>query len=310
MSADSFLRCAVGTREYVFRSEDVRHVTRTDQLRADPIADGRVGAVKLAGQDVPVFALGRALGLDDTPRLPEQHIAVTGDQHELVGWLVDHVGRANGVDDCAMATLPAAVGQRAASWFEGLVSLADGARLLLITPGNLNPLRAEGDRREGPAFAAPAQAAGTAPADPMALVFSTSVLPRCEARRYALSGRQVAAIVRPSDQIELPGSANHVAGLTLWRQLAVPILDFRESDDRGAAKHRRRIIAQSGGPGGCLVAFSIDADVVVHRPAATNRLVVDVPCPPFAAGMFDIDGEAVALLDLDALLASPACVGA
>jgi len=28
-----------------------------------------------------------------------------------------------------------------------------------------------------------------------------------------------------------------------------------------------------------------------------------VPCPPFAAGVFDIGGETVALLDLDALLA-------
>ncbi len=63
----------------------------------------------------------------------------------------------------------------------------------------------------------------------MAVIFSTTVLPRCEARRYALSGRQIAAIVQPTAPIAVPGSARHVTGVTLVARAVVPVIDFRES---------------------------------------------------------------------------------
>ena len=54
--------------------------------------------------------------------------------------------------------------------------------------------------------------------------------------------------------------------------------------------------------GNALVAFEVDAEITLHRPGAGDQKAAGVACPPFAAGMFDIGGEPVALLDLDVLL--------
>jgi hypothetical protein len=55
--------------------------------------------------------------------------------------------------------------------------------------------------------------------------------------------------------------------------------------------------------GNTLIAFAVDAEISLHRPGTGDERAAGVPCPPFAAGMFDVGGEPVALLDLDALLA-------
>jgi chemotaxis signal transduction protein len=305
VSGNGLIRCVVGTREYALRADDVRHVTRADQLRAATVDDGRAGELKLAGQLVPVFSLGAALGIDDSPRHPDQHIAITGDPPELVGWLADRVERAGTDDETDIAPLPRVAGGRASGWFHGVVTLADSHRVLLIDPRRLHPLHPS----EPPASESSEEVWSTAQTaaptgDPMTLVFSTPVLPQCEARRFALSGRQVVAIVQPVDSIELPGAAPHVTGLTLWRDVLVPILDYREADLRTADAGRRQLIAQTGANGARgLVCFSIDPEVVMHRPATTDRLLPDLQCPAFAAGVFDVGGEPVALLNLDALLA-------
>jgi chemotaxis signal transduction protein len=109
--------------------------------------------------------------------------------------------------------------------------------------------------------------------------------------------------MQPVAVMPLPGCADHVAGIIRWRRAVVPVIDFRAPEERSGHSDGRRLIAQCGARhGGALVAFSIDADVMLCRADAAHRQLRDVPCPSFASGIFDVNGEPVALLDLDALL--------
>lgn len=303
---DGVLCCDVGHEKFAFRSGDVRHVERVEYMRPDRGDAGRLGTLRLGSQTVPVFALrdvlGRALPPDHRPAGYEGHIAVTGDRHSLAGWLVDRIARPAQPAPGDIAPLPSIVGAPATSWFEGIVWLGEDESALLLAPHRLHA-PAAGAVNHGDVAFERLQSPAAEP-EPVAVVFSTSVLPQSAARRYALSGRQIAAIVQPTTPIAVPGCSEYVGGVTWWRRTVVPVIDFRAPADRAVTPHRRRLIAQCGaGHNGSLVAFSIDAEVIMCRPAADHRLLPAVPCPPFASGVFDVNGEAVALLDLDALLA-------
>ena len=258
---------------------------------------------------MPVFRLGSVLGRTgaqrNAPNSGGHHIAVTGEGGELVGWLVDRVVRTPLSQDAQIVALPAVVGPAATSWFEALVKLG-GTSILLLAPQSLNPLSPRQPRAGAiGSSAAPAAKKPGDSAEQIVLLFSTPALPRCAAPRFALSGRQVAAISQPMSPIPVPGSAPYVTGVAWWRNLVVPVIDFRgpgEHDDE--AQRRRQLIAQCGPRlGNTLVAFAVDAEIALHRPGTGDERAAGVPCPSFAAGMFDIGGEPVALLDLDSLLA-------
>jgi len=307
---DGLVCCTVGDKQYALRGADVRQIVRVEKMRTAAAGDSRAGTLDLAGQAVPVFRLGSVLGRVAPQRqAPVQggnHIAVTGEGGEVVGWLVDRVVRTSLSEDAQVAPLPAVVGPTAASWFEALVKLG-GTSILLIAPQYLNPLAQRKLRSDfGKGLGAPILHGKSATSsEQVVLLFSTPALPRCAATRFALSGRQVASIAQPLSPIPVPGSAPYVAGVAWWRNLVVPVIDFRgagEHDD--AVQRRRQVIAQCGPRvGNTLIAFAVDAEISLHRPGAGDERAAGVPCPPFAAGVFEVGGEPVALLDLDALFA-------
>jgi chemotaxis signal transduction protein len=299
----------VGDKQYALRGGDVRQIVRVEKMRTVAGSDGSVGTLELAGQAVPVFRLGSVLGRTgvqrNTPTSGGHHIAITGEDEELVGWLVDRVVRTPLSQDAQIVALPAVVGPAATSWFEALVKVG-GTSILLLAPQSLNPLSPRQPRAGAiGSSAAPAEKKPGDSAEQIALLFSTPALPRCAAPRFALSGRQVAAISQPMSPIPVPGSAPYVSGVAWWRNLVVPVIDFRgpgEHDDE--AQRRRQLIAQCGSRlGNTLVAFAVDAEIALHRPGTGDERAAGVPCPSFAAGVFDIGGEPVALLDLDSLFA-------
>jgi chemotaxis signal transduction protein len=302
---DGILVCDVGSERYAFRGGDVRHVERAEYVRVDPAEDGRLGTLRLGGLPVPVFALAQVLGRPWTPASGhlEGHVAVTGDRQGLVGWLVDRIARAPHPAADDIAPLPPLVGAPATRWFEGIVRLGGDEIALLLSPQGLGRDATWVPRAEpavfdlGPGFAGHSS-------EPIAVVFSTPALPESAARRYALSARQIAAIVQPDDPIAVPGCSPHVLGVTWWRRGVVPVVDFRAASGRPPAAGRRRVIAQCGGDQhGSLIAFSIDAEVMMCRPGADHQQVTSAPCPWFASGMFDVNGDPVALVDLAVLLA-------
>jgi chemotaxis signal transduction protein len=303
---EGILCCDVGHERFAFRSSDVRHVERAEYMRLDRGADGHLGTLRLGGQLVPVFRLAEVLGRahDDPSHGRAGHIAVTGDRNALTGWLADRIERTAEPAPDDIAALPPIVGAQATSWFEGIVRLGENESALLLAPDRLvSSVPGIEPTPNDQAFTAQRSAAAAGP-ERVAVVFSTLVLPRAATSRYALSGRQVAAIVQPSAPLAVPGSYDYVGGITWWQREVVPVIDFRAPSDRTA--YSRQLIAQYGSRRyGALVAFSIDSDVRMCRPAADHRVLQDVPCPAFASGVFEVEGEAVALLDLDALLSIP-----
>lgn len=303
MIGEDLMRCSTGHGEFAVRSDDVRHVARAEQLRDEAAADGRVGALSLGSQLVPVFSLEQTLGLTAHSRRTQadQHIAVTGEGANLVGWLVDQLTRepASGVK---MSPMPPAVGGRACQWFEAVVRYASGDVGLLLDPRQLSPLghHAVAAHRHAAAFTSPALG-HVSSAEPVALLFSTAAFPSSAIDKFALSGRQVAAIVQPTGTVAVPGCAPHVSGLMIWRDAAVPIVDYR-ANPRDQSRQWRRLIARCGARSQWLVAFAIDDEVVMHRPGADNRPIDGAAGPPFASVLFDVNGDRVALLDLDALV--------
>lgn len=303
MSEDQgILYCEVGNERYALRSGDVRHVERAEHLRPADVADGRAGVLKLGDHIIPVFSLARILRRPgERPARPEDHIAVTGDRHSLIGWLVDRVVRTDHVSTADIAPLPALIGTPAITWFDGFLGMTEYDSAPVLVPRSLNPLVPATTER--PETIEALSATMNKASEPVALVFSTTALPPTAARRYALSGRQIVAIVQSIPAMPLPGCADHVVGVTWLRRSVVPVIDFRDPDDRATDTHRRRLIARSGARhGGAPVAFSIDAEVLMCRADHGHRQLHDLPCPSFASGIFEINGEPVALLDLDVLL--------
>ena len=301
-----FVCCAVADQQYALRGAEVRLISRAEQMRLEPGTDERIGTVEVVGQTVPVFALATRLGLPLSVARGARYIAFTGAFGELVGWLVDRIARPAVSQETMTAPLPPTLGAVATTWFEALLKVGDQS-MLLIAPRQLKAFACPPlPPNMGGEFSAGVRAA--AQPEPTVVIFSTPALPRCDALRYALSGRQVVAIVPPPQAVVVPGSAAHVKGVFWWRNAVVPIVDFRdEAESTSSSLERRHIIAQCGvGLSGSLVAFPIDADIAMHRPGTGDRRLTDVARPAFAHGMFDVKGETVALVSLDALL-SPAC---
>lgn len=305
-AADDILYCDVAPERFAFRSRDVRHIERAEHLRPETADDGRVGVLMLGGHAVPVYSLGAVLGVvsDRAATVTDRHIAVTGNRDSLVGWLVDRVARADQSGAFHVAPMPALIGDPASRWFEGAVKLDEHRSALLIRPNALNPA-------SGESFPPPPEGRAkfdqllqsTEPAEPVAVVFMTDALPRSAATRYAISGRQIAAIVQPEAPIAVPGCAGHVTGVTWWRRTIAPVIDFRSSIDAADDPHPRRLIVRCGARHReALIALSIAAEVVMCRADGNHREMRELPRPWFASGIFDINGEPVALIDLDALL--------
>ncbi len=299
--------CWVGDKQYAFYDTDVRQIARVEKMRPDESVDGRAGVLDVSGHTAPVFRLGHILHRRSARGAygVGNHIAVTGSGSDMVGWLVDHIARTSVSPDAHVASVPAVVGPIASSWFEALVWLGTTS-VLVMSPRNVNPLHKRRVRVEAPR-AAPASAATTGgnAAERIVLLFSTPALPSAGAARFALSGKRIAAITQPIPAIAVPGSAPYVTGVSWWRDAVVPVIDFRGPGDHDVDAERQRCVIAQCGPrlGNTLVAFSVDAEISMHRPSAVDRQVADMPCPPFVSGMFEIGGEVVGLLDLDALLA-------
>ncbi len=310
---ESIVSCAVGDEQYALRGGEAWEIVRAERMRRAPGADGSVGTLSVAGETVPVFSLAAVLGRPPAsePRVrgDGNHVVVTRGPAGAIGWLVDRIVRSALPEDALLMALPDVVGSAATRWLDGVLRLEDRS-LPLLAPGRLDPRVASdapGVGHRASTFA-PSPAA-TAPEDgrsPLVVIFSSPALPHAGVARLALSGRRVAAITRALPFLAIPGSARHVAGVMIWRDAVVPVVDVRRQGRPAAANDDRFLIARCGPvTNGTLVAFAVTAQVSLHAPTRADRLVEDLKesAPGFVTGVFSVGGERVALLDLDALLA-------
>jgi chemotaxis signal transduction protein len=305
-AATELLFCDVGDRRFAFRSRDVWHVERAEHLRREPGDGGRIGVLMLGKVAVEVFSLAAVLGVPAGPSAAgDGHIAVTGNSHGLFGWLADRIGRADSAAAPHIAPLPPFIGAPAQAWFEGVVRIEQQRPALLIRPQCINPLFPEAPSARTDLVIPPEPSfQSAAAAEPVAVIFKTGALPASAAVRYAVSAKQIAAIVHTDTPMAVSGCADHVVGVTWWRRTIVPVIDFNRGRDRSAETQHRLLIARCGpAHHGALVALSIAPEVLMCRPDGTYRERRDLARPWFASGVFDVNGEAVALVDLDAIVA-------
>ncbi|MFI5179272.1 MAG: chemotaxis protein CheW [Vicinamibacterales bacterium] len=305
--------CVISGAQYALGGRHIREIVRGEHMRRDGRPDDAAGVVTVDGAKIPVHSLASILtrhaGAGEAPQTAGRHIIVTQTSRGAVGWLVDRIARSKLPADTQVTPLPPMLGRPATSWFEGLLRVEDRS-LLLLSPEHLDPRAASAppDRDECLLMSPPARTTVPRGGIPAGLVvtFSSPALPRCSAPRYALSARRVAVVVRSLPVCMVPGSARFIVGVTFWRGEALPVIDFRDAADRDATSDAHRfLVARCGGPmSGTSVAFSVDAEMALHQPTRDDRAADDDVgfVPPFVAGMFDVGGNRLALLDLDALL--------
>lgn len=310
IAGERLVSCHVGENDYALRGDDVRVIARAERMLRQPADDGATGTLTVEGKTIPVYELATALGIASdvaSPAPGRGHIVVTVGPQGPAAWLVDRVARLQITDAAEMLPLPRLAGGRARSLFEGLLKIDDRS-LLLISTGSLRTHGQLEQAQDLPrAEATPARTGGREAPDVarMIVTFESAGLPPCEAPRYALSARQIAAAVQSLRVMTVPGTRRHVIGIATWRDEVLPILDFRPQADRGIAPDRTRyLVARCGATlGGAPVAFPIDSDVRLYRPAEGDRQIATAqPPPPFVAGIFAVSGARIALLDLDALV--------
>ena len=300
----AYLCCIVGgSGQYALRGGDVRVVARAEQMHADAGGDGRVGVLAFGGTGVPVYCLPALLGGARDARTLDRHVVVTGQGDEALGFLVDRVVRAP-VGAARELPLPGIVGERAARWFTGLLTLPDTS-CLVLNPSGLQPGAAPAPRT---ASAPRTQVAGRldAIAD-LVFVFTSAALPPCEGARHGVHASRLAAIVQSMSSVPLPGCAPHVAALGAWRDGAVAVLDY----SRGAiATRSARRFAVLRTDTAALVALPINADASLRHATAADRRAAAGVSAPHIRGVFQSGDERIALLDLECvaggLCAAPA----
>ncbi len=297
---DGFVCCRIGEEQYAMRGTHVRNVARADRIAREGEGGARVGTLHEGNAAIPVYSLAALFGMSLPPAV-DGHVVVTGGEHAPFGLLVARIMRASASVNDEVLPLPPFAGPQASSWFDGLLMLEDTA-CLVLAPDGLDPRATSGlgPRAARPRRRGPAQHIGSSD---IVVTFSSPALPHPGTRRYALAGPRVAGLVQSLPCIALPGRSPHVKELAWWQNSAVPVLEFTNGHPPGAAQSATRYLVARCGPraGAALVAFRVDADVSLHRATAEDAQVSGRDGLPFLRGVFNVSGERVGLLDLDAL---------
>lgn len=301
-----FICCVVGTEQFAVAGGDIRVVARSEYMKKETRRGSRVGTLLHGAETLPVYSLAGLFGRAQETSLAERYIMVTRGDGTSFGLLVDRVVRTP-PGTPAVLPLPAAAGPTPSTWFDGLLRVGDELSCLVLSPRGIDPA-ARATRRS----AARPQAAGKAgaAASGIVLTFTSAALPSVHAARFALGADRVGGIVQSLPSIPLPGAPPHVAALGWWRDNAVPILQLKGEHVAQIDSSERFLVARAGEYGrGGLVAFRVDADVVLHRAtSADRRHSVHDRAEWFTRGVYSIAGDSVALLDVDAIVAGPGAV--
>jgi len=283
---------------------------RAERMRPPAACEAGLGVVTVGRERASVHSLAAAIGVaaqEDNTRDRDRHIIVLRAANGPVGWLVDRVSRAHLPTSTRVLPLPALVGARAKRWFAGVLSTPDRPLLLLsLSPTDHDDGSASRDlpqvvhTRSTPASSADSD-------EPLVVTFRSDALHRCGAGRYAVSARRVAGVESGLDVLVVPGSESPVIGVTVWRGEVLPVLDFRNAT-HGDVDRRRLLLVRCGGPlSGTSVAIAVDAETALCQPTHDNQLldptrIGAAPMAPYIAGLFDVRGQTVALIDPDRLL--------
>ncbi len=296
------VRCEVSGRPYAFDCADVRLIVRSEQMIPASEDDGCIGELR-SPERVPVYSVA-ALLHPSAATDGGEHVIVTGSRESRVGWQVDRVLRGTRERVPELLPLPELAGPIARRWFKALLNDTDREPGLVCSPRGLDPrapasLGPDLSPRPGVVLTPVGGNAG------IVALFSSPALPRCGASRYAVSARTILAVAQLLAPRAVPGTPAYVVGLAPWRGLGVPVIDLSGSSVLSSSG--RYLVALCGRACAFPVAIPIDRDVVLHRATDRDRpLETRGADHPAGVHLFDVDGEPVGLVDLDALVGARA----
>jgi chemotaxis signal transduction protein len=301
--SSGFVRCDVGNERFAFQGAAVRLVARAEQIAAARGSDGRLGILRHAETSAPVYSLGALLGRSDGRVHAASHVVVVAGTRGTFGVAVDRAARAGVAEHFDVLPLPPFVGADACRWFAGLL-LGTESSCLLLSPDGVDPGAPQGTGARAVDPRPTAARSSQSVASTIVASFTSPALPPCDADRYGLSARRLAAVVQTLPRIPLPGSGAFVTGLSWWQGTAVPLLDFREPARR--AEGSRHLVVRTRT--GAHAALPVGSEIALRR-ATREDVRVRSGESGFVAGVFAVGSGRVALIDVDALVASAATAG-
>jgi chemotaxis signal transduction protein len=315
------IRCTVGAESYCLPMRWVRSIQRGDLVKPAHPGGDAVGRLAAFGTEIEVYRLADRLGDRGMGRAPAPvgAVVVIDARPRPWGLLVERVARVPAAAPEQLLPLPALAGERAHGLFSGVVRLGDELALCL-DPWGLHP-----------ASEAPAAAAGVLPSPPAGhrrgrgdgtaaggrvVLFSTPS-DGAPPLRLLLSLTQVEEITRPRPLTRVPASPAHLLGLAPWREAAIPVIDLAAQlgprqpprhappdPRRAATAATTRLLVARGATSPHAVGFAVRQEVrMMTLPLASRPWRGEPPCDPgLVRGLFELDGAAVAVPDLDRLL--------
>jgi chemotaxis signal transduction protein len=215
--------------------------------------------------------------------------------------LVDRAVRVTLDERFELLPLPAFVAP-AGLWFAGILQ-GGSVSCLLLSPDGLQPGGAPRPAAHAAAPDRPRVTHGRPEGAEILVMFRSAALPSCSGSRYGLGSRRVGAVVQTLPSIGLPGAPTFVTAVSWWQGAAVPLIDFSERG-HGVSCSRYLLVRTRDGE---YAGLPVEPDVALHRVTA-DAPQVSGRGAPFVAGLFTVGEERVALLDVDALLATGAHV--
>ncbi len=309
-----FIRCWAGGQVYALDMTRVRTIQRVDRLQREVGEAGQVGWLEVAGQRVAVWSLADRLGVTAVAPTESQRVIVLNDPTRPWGLLVERVAPVETAVAHEIHLLPAMALNPANPYFDRVIR--HGADLLLLlSPDCLHPEIAGLPAASLPTVSSewPAadsrvqnrQSAKTQNGQHGQMVVFKLPQPIAgdEALSFALSITQALELLEPLPIIPVPGAADFVQGLVLWRQRPVPLIDLGQrlgapTNDKQFARTRLMIVRTAGLDE--LVGFLVNPAVQVVRLPLAHKLL---PQPVYLAdemilGCAGLDDELLVVPDM------------
>lgn len=307
-----FIRCGLGTETYCLHMSWVRSIQRVELMRSNTEAQGPVGWIANAGEEVPIFHLAALLEQPWAAKQLTGKIVMLKTAAQPWGFLVDRVEGIIEVAPESIFLLPDMVRHPKTDWFDGLLQY-DEALLLSLAPDGLRPT---GSTYVATPLAqlyngAPEPSAPTVAIAPGArrqlLSFSTtSGLIQDASLRFGLSISQVPQVLQTFALTSVPGARDGVLGLVQWRSGPLAVLDLLRCLGGGTtpvAPEHRLLIARAT-TARTFVGIPILPHVKIHHlPMASRPSTRTLGLrEPFVKGRFDIEHDTLVIPDIDRIL--------
>lgn len=260
-----FLRFALGRQRFCLAASAIRELCGLDTLVSGAGEEGLMGWLPVGKDLIPVHNLAERFG-----GAAGEKILLVDTGQGLVAAAVGHVDGIVEVENDRFHLLPAVARCPGTHRFSGVLVFEDTPVLCFNTMRLGEGTVPSGHRTEvlAPLKAArPASGGGTSA---RAMVeFSMDDVGEGRAYRFGLSRTQVLELTEPLPVTPLPGAPEYVAGLTLWRDRPVAVVEldcWLGVASRGRAGAAKRFLVARAARHDEPVAFPVGGDVRLKTP--------------------------------------------